>query len=176
MSKILVLATIIFLALINPTFVSASTYVANESASLGGRVMEGADVDFRVIILKNYFAKHGSPLSEVASEFVEKADEYSLDWRLVPAITGVESTYGKRIPQNSFNAYGWANGDYEFASWENSIEVVSRSLREKYLDKGATNIDQIARRYAPPSNTWATKVKFIMKRIDKLPLSFTISS
>jgi hypothetical protein len=92
----------------------------------------------------------------------------------VPAITGVESTFGKHIPYKSYNAYGWANGERKFDSWEDSIGHVSMSLRTKYLDKGAGTINKIAKRYAPPSITWAGKVKNIMGKIDKLPLSYDI--
>jgi len=93
---------------------------------------------------------------------------------MVAAISGVESTFGKRIPENSYNAYGWANGNYYFESWEDSIAIVSKTLREKYYDRGATTLNQIARRYAPPSSSWAWKVNYFMEKIDPVPLPFTI--
>ena len=166
--------TVIFMAfvLIMPTNVSAFDYVVSTSAQLKSNHPE--KFDYRVFILKNFLLEHNSPLSDYADEFVDAADKYDLDWRLVTAIAGVESTFGKRIPFNSYNAYGWANGAYYFDSWEDSIEVVSKTLREKYYDKGAENIYQIARRYAPPSSTWAGKVLFFMQRIDPIGLSFTL--
>lgn len=151
--------------------VSAEVYVAGSSATLKKSQVNS---DYRVRVLKAYLTKHNSPLAEYAGYFVETADKYNIDWRLVPAISGVESTFGKRIPYNSFNAYGWANGAYKFKSWEDSIEVVSKTLREKYIDKGAPSISKIARRYAPPSSTWAGKVKFFMARIDSFPVTFTL--
>jgi hypothetical protein len=126
------------------------------------------------VVLKKYLEKMDSPLSDHSRTFIQAADRNSLDWRLVPAITGVESTFGKRIPPNSYNAYGWANGNYYFDSWEESIDVVSDTLKEKYVDRGATTIDEIARIYAPPSNTWSWKVKYFMNEIDTVPLTFTI--
>jgi hypothetical protein len=131
-------------------------------------------VDFRTQILEDYLSSHNSPLAGSASDFIYYADKYNIDWRLVAAIAGVESTFGKQIPINSYNAYGWNNGNYSFKSWAESIEVVSKALRENYYDKGATSIDKIARRYAPPSNTWNWKVKFFMGKIDSFPLGFTI--
>jgi hypothetical protein len=92
----------------------------------------------------------------------------------VAAISGVESTFGKRVPVNSYNAYGWNNGNFSFESWSDSIETVSKALRENYYDKGATSIDRVARRYAPPSSTWSWKVKYFMGKIDSFPLEFTI--
>jgi hypothetical protein len=151
----------------------ADVNVAQPSATLKTNSIEN-DNDYRVVVLKKYLEKMDSPLSDHSRAFIQAADRNSLDWRLVPAITGVESTFGKRIPPNSYNAYGWANGNYYFDSWEESIDVVSDTLKEKYVDRGATTIDEIARIYAPPSNTWSWKVKYFMNEIDTVPLTFTI--
>ena len=130
--------------------------------------------DMRQVILTKYLKKHNSPLASYSACFIFNADKYGLDWRLVPAISGVESTFGKRIPYQSYNAYGWANGKYTFKSWENSIEIVSKTLREKYYDNGTPSIAKIARRYAPPSNTWERNVKWFMSEIDNTPVRFTL--
>lgn len=130
--------------------------------------------DYRVKNLTNFLARYNSPLASYASDFVNFADQYGLDYRLVPAISGTESTFGKHIPYKSFNAYGWANGEYKFTSWPNSIQIVSSTLREKYIDKGAPTISKIARRYAPPSTTWGGHVKYFVGKIDVLPLTFDI--
>ena len=128
--------------------------------------------DPRVSVLEDYLKSHNSPLAPYASHFIERADFYGLqDWRLVPAITGVESTFGKAIPKNSYNAYGWANGAYSFNSWEESIDVVTKSLKTKYIDRGANTIEKIGRIYAPPSHTWAGKVHFFMDKISEFDLS-----
>ena len=145
---------------------------ADASATLR---VEGQDAfDYRVVLLKNYLESHKSPLAPYANEFVNYADTYDLDYRMVPAITGVESTFGKRIPHNSYNAYGWANGEYRFTSWKDSIEHVSMTLKTKYIEKGAPSISRIARRYAPPSKTWGRNVKFFMRKIDPMPVAFSL--
>jgi uncharacterized protein YxeA len=133
-----------------------------------------SDFDYRVENLKKFFERYNSPLTSYAEEFVTYADEYNLDYRLVPAITGVESTFGKRIPTDSYNAYGWANGEYQFSSWEDSIQHVSEVLKSSYIDRGVVSIHQIARVYAPPSVTWGGNVTFFVKKIDTLPLDFDI--
>ena len=164
--------TVLVFTLVSTAEVSADVSVAESSAQLVGRTM--AETDYREEILRNYLEKHNSPLSAYSEVFISFADEYRLDWRLVPAITGVESTFGKRIPVDSYNAYGWANGVYSFESWEESIEVVSEALRENYIDRGAVSINDIARKYAPPSETWARNVKFFMNKIDPMPVSFSL--
>ena len=128
--------------------------------------------DPRVAVLQDYLETHNSPLAPYASHFIERADYYGLpDWRLVPAITGVESTFGKAIPKNSYNAYGWANGAYSFDSWEESIDHVTRTLKTKYFDRGANTVEKIGRIYAPPSKTWAGNVHFFMDKISEFDYS-----
>ncbi|MFC1625424.1 hypothetical protein ACFL1Q_00060 [Patescibacteria group bacterium] len=164
---------ILILVLISPKLIRAEANVAERSALLKSQISQDS-YDIRVEILKNYLQKHNSPLADYAKELVDYADTYELDWRMVAAISGVESTFGKRIPQGSYNAYGWANGNYQFESWDDSIEIVSKTLKEKYIEKGAVSISQIARRYAPPSSTWSYKVKYFMNKIDPLAVSFTL--
>ena len=123
-------------------------------------------VDERVHKLEEYLATHNSPLTPYAKVFIDHADKYGLfDWKLVPAITGVESTFGKAIPTNSYNAYGWGNGSVVFTSWEQSIDLVSQALKEKYIDRGLDTVEKIAPVYAPPSHTWVYKINKFMVEI-----------
>lgn len=158
---------------INARVAYAENINADASASLAINNVNKT-FDFRVATLRNFLNKYNSPLAEYAEEFVMYADNYGLDYRLIPSITGVESTFGIHIPKNSFNAYGWANGEYSFRSWEDSIEHVSKTLKFKYIDSGANSIKEIARIYAPPSSTWAGKVSFFVKKIDTIPLTYDL--
>ena len=119
MKKLLTILAFLAILTFKPDSVSADSLVAESSASLKTE----ATADERVAILENFLEGYNSPLAKYSEVFIATADKYELDWRLIPAITGVESTFGKRIPYNSFNAYGWANGVYKFTSWEESIAV-----------------------------------------------------
>ena len=121
---ITIICIIVAVYLSSTESVSADGNVVSESAKLKTVKIDDT-FDYRVVSLKNYLKKHNSPLTSSANYFVLYADKYNLDWRFVPAISGVESTFGKRIPINSYNAYGWANGAYYFESWEDSIVIVS---------------------------------------------------
>jgi len=140
--------------------------VAGGSAVLKNEVLGIKNPDSRVEKLEAFLANYDSPLAPYAEQFVRAADRYQLDWRLVPAITGVESTFGKQIPANSYNAYGWANGAFYFQSWEQSIDYVSQYLKEKYVDRGLDTPYKMGPVYAPPSRTWAGKVIYFMKQIE----------
>lgn len=136
-----------------------SAMLKNESLGIPG-------ADRRLEVLKKFLNDYRSPLAPYAGVFIEIADKYDVDWKIVPAITGVESTFGRHIPFNSYNAYGWCNGNYSFKSWEESIEIVTSTLKKKYIDRGLDTPYKIGPVYAPPSTTWAGKVDYFMKKID----------
>jgi len=168
MRKIIYLVFILFITAQRPV----QAYVAENSAQI--KKGEYIKTDTRKLVLKSFLEKKQSPLAIYAEKIIQESDKNTLDWRLIPAITGVESSFGKRIPYNSYNAYGWANGNYSFSSWDNSIEIVSDTLNNKYIKRGARKITGIAKRYAPPSSTWANKVTYFVNQIDPSGLAFAI--
>lgn len=147
---------------------------AGASAGFKSQQITPPVFDYRVYSLRKFLDKNRSPLTPYSREFIAQADYYGLDWRIVPAISGVESTFGKAIPYDSYNAYGWVNGNYSFNSWPDSIRVVTKTLKNNYVDRGAVSIRSIARIYAPPSTTWASKVQYFVDKINPLPFSFDI--
>lgn len=139
-----------------------ASQVAGSSALLKNEFIK----DSRITKLEHFLQAYNSPLVDYTEDFIQSADKYQIDWKLVPAITGVESSFGKRIPPGSYNAYGWANGTYYFQSWEDSINHVSQVLKEKYIDRGLDTPYKMGPVYAPPSPTWAGKVTYFMEKID----------
>ncbi len=126
--------------------------------------------DTRVETLQAYLAAHHSPLTEYASYFISEADRLSLDWKLVAAIAGTESTFGKFIPKDSFNAWGWGiftgkSDGIHFTSWADGIRTVSEGLKYRYVDKGAITVEQMGKIYAA-SPVWASHVRYFMEKIE----------
>ncbi len=121
--------------------------------------------DCRKEKLENFLKSYNSPFSSQAPELVKVADKYKIDWKLIPAISGIESSFGREMPASSFNAYGWVNGNYKFDSWESSFEEVAKTLKEKYIDRGLDTPEKIGPVYAPPSKSWASKVRYFMNEI-----------
>jgi len=171
MKNIFITIILFFVYLFNANTTLADFDVAQTSAMVNREVVE---FDERKIILRKFLEKYDSPLTYYSDYFIDYADKYGLDWKLVVSISGVESTFGKRIPFNSYNAYGWANGTYVFDSWDESIEVVTKTLKEKYFDKGLSTPETISRVYAPPSKTWAKNVRYFMNKIEDNTLKYTI--
>ncbi len=158
--------------LLFPHQIQAQEQASGSSATLSN-ILIAREQDNRAQILKKYLEHYDSPLAEYANIFVSQADLYHLDWRLVAAISGVESTYGKAVPCT--NAWGWAIPDAQhifcFTSYDEGIRIISRDLRRKYMDKwGANDIWSIGRIYAA-SPTWAQHVNFFMNDIQDFALS-----
>jgi len=169
MKYLFILISIIFFLLIKPGEIYASRNASGSSASLQSTLPIKGE-DSRVKILESFLNKYSSPLAPFASDFVKTADNYDLDWRLVASISGVESTFGKHVPYNSYNGWGWGiygkNVIY-FSSWEEGIETVSRGLRENYINKWkATNTYEIGRIYAA-SPRWASNVNYFIEKISE---------
>lgn len=183
MGKNFILFSLFFLFI---SLVSASkTYAQKEagtSALPNERFENEVKPDNRVKMLRAFLEAQNSPLINSADKFVQEADKNNLDWRFVAAISAVESTYGKQIPVDSYNAWGWGiYGDnmIRFKSFDEGIEIISKGLRDKYINKwGAKDVYAIGKFYAS-SPTWAQRVEYFMERIgsfsEKDPSSLSIS-
>lgn len=117
--------------------------------------------DPRLERLEEFFAARDCPAVAVAGVFVQAADAYGLDWRLLPSISFVESTGGKAMNNN--NLFGWKNGEAEFASLSEAIHKVGFSLANSRLYRNK-DVDAILETYNP-NNEYPAKVKSVMYRI-----------
>lgn len=111
-------------------------------------------------------SSYGSPLADKADYLVESSYNHGLDYRLVAAISIVESGGGKKTC-NSYNAWGWGGQRcYKFNSWEEGIDTVSQNLKYWYIDKGAVSPKHISRTYnADMPEIWAYQVQHIMNQM-----------
>jgi len=117
--------------------------------------------DPRFHALRTFFEKGDCPAKEYSHVFLEAADIYKLDWRLLPSISFVESTGGKASHYN--NIFGWDSGRAHFASPTAGIHAVGYVLSHaiQYRQK---SLDQLLATYNPATE-YAQKVKSVMRRI-----------
>jgi hypothetical protein len=112
--------------------------------------------------VRKFLEKRNSPLAEYAHEFVYAANEYGIDYRLVAAISIVESS-GGLVNFRPYNAWGWGKSGFE--NWKDGIWSVSKGLGNYYA-KGLDTPYEIGRVYCPPSaDSWAGKVTYLTKQI-----------
>ena len=114
------------------------------------------------LVIKRVLEKYNSVLVENADDFVDTANDYDLDFYLLPSIAGLESQFGRFIWPNSYNPFGWGVGKIMFEDWDHGIDVVGKGLRENYIDKGADSIEDIGYIYANKSETWAGRVTYFI--------------
>lgn len=116
--------------------------------------------------LKSFLYQQQSPFAEKADILIREAGINGLDPYFIVAISGVESQFGKKVINGCHNPFGWGNGQYCFKTWESSITIVAKKMRENYYNKGADTIDKVGRIYAKDP-TWATKVKKVLQLINE---------
>lgn len=128
--------------------------------------------DGRAKIIEDFFKDYKTPLVGFSNIFIQVADKYQLDYRLLPSIAMQESNGGKRVIENSYNPFGY--GIYgtlviRFKSWDEAIERVGRALKEDYLNQGLKTPYQIMAKYTPPSlakdGAWAKGVSSFMEEL-----------
>lgn len=165
MKNILYAITLAFFAVIP----AIPAYAQDEKTSSATHFSD-LPMDTRIQKLRLYLESMSSPLSEYAHFIVSEADRVNIDWRLVTAIAGVESTFGKHIPTDSYNAWGWAvyTGQQDgkhFNSWKDGINVVSEGLKMNYINRGMDTVEKMSSTYAA-SPTWSWKVSYFINQID----------
>ncbi|TSC86006.1 MAG: Uncharacterized protein G01um10147_1010 [Microgenomates group bacterium Gr01-1014_7] len=164
------IAIFILILLILSTFYSSKFEVRGDSV-VSSQVIDEVSarkLDPEAQILSNYLTRFDSPLQYHAQDFVDAARVYGLDWKMLPAIAGVESTFGKFIP-GGYNAWGWGvYGDQAiyFGSWREAMFTIAKGLRENYLDRGLTEPYAMNRAYAT-SPHWGGKVTYFMNDMEK---------
>ena len=117
--------------------------------------------DPRLESLQRFFHKGNCPAVAYSSAFLEAADVYDLDWRLLPSISFVESTGGKAAPNN--NMFGWDSGHAQFDSPTAGIHKVGYQLAHSHLYRNK-DVDGILATYNPNAD-YAVKVKWVMRHI-----------
>ena len=124
------------------------------------------------MVLEKFFEELDSPLTDNAQTFVATAEKYGIDYKLLPAISCMESTCGKFIPSESYNPFGWGvygNQYISFTSFDEAIEKVGEGLNKGYFSKGLDTIPEIAPVYTPPNSYhWASGVNYFIYKMEEI--------
>lgn len=165
----------------------------SEIASDSSQLVDNEEIliktaDARAHLVANFIQRNDragnsplQPYDEWGKKFVQVADEFGLDFRLLPAIARKESTFCKsNIARKYYNCFGYGvpvSGITEagkFSSYEEGLRTVAASLKRNYLDKGLTDPEAIMRKYCPPSsgawandlNKWLAEMRYDDKKVD----------
>lgn len=119
--------------------------------------------DPRLGMLREFFDEIHSPAKAkaLAVTFISVADQYQLDWRLLPSISVVESEAGKTARNN--NMFGWDCGRAAFPTLSAGIKTVAYYLANSALYKDK-DLDTLLETYNP-NREYPARVKSVMQRI-----------
>lgn len=134
--------------------------------------------DARSEILRQYLEKYKSPLEPFAELIVKLADENNFDYRWLVAIAQQESNLCKRIPQNSFNCWGW--GIYpdpkdpsvlkvtRFKSYEDALVRIAPQFKKIFIgNANHKEPGKVMKTYTPPSDgSWAAGINQFFSELE----------
>lgn len=126
----------------------------------GVRLQKLTEQDRKVTRVRKFYQRWNSPMAANAQYIVEVSELFGLDYRLIPAISIVESS-GGRYCFRPYNAFGW--GKQGFNNFNEAIYTVARGLAYGYK---TSNPNLIAPVYNPVTpDAWAAKVSGLMAQV-----------
>ena len=136
---------------------------------------EKAEKKEKAANIDKYFASMNLPLAGYGDAFVETAEKYDLDYRLLPAIAMRESTGGKFACYNDEdNVFGWHSCKTTFSSQEAAIDKVGAHLAGEIKSTkgyyGNKSVRKKLRTYNSVIPPYVDQVISIMNKIEKGPI------
>lgn len=130
--------------------------------------------DARPYIIAQFLERYDSPLKPYdywGSLLTQIADQYALDFRLLPAMAMQESNLCKKIPEGTHNCLGLgihSKGTWGFDTYEANFAKAAEILRKNYINQGLITPDEIQDKYTPGSNgSWEFSVNKFMDKLEK---------
>ena len=119
----------------------------------------------KIAWLKAFFSRYNSPLKANVYDFVYASEYYGIDYRLLPAISIVESSGGKYLFR-PYNPFGWGKRSYR--SFKEAIWDVARGLSVYHYRLKRTTPEAIGQLYNPVTpDHWSRKVRYLMSLMPK---------
>ena len=134
------------------------------ASAYGNTVTENPAVlrDNRYDRLESFFQSFGCPAPHYVDEYVGAADSFAIDYRLLPAISVLESTCG--VYQRLNNRWGWDSARKGFSSFRAGLQYIARQLSEGRFYKNKSLEEKV--RVYNPNPEYARQVRRLMLKID----------
>jgi len=144
----------------NDTVASHIAIQISVAGDINKRLEESHSLKRKARRIRDFYARWNAPMATHAEYIVQVSEEFGIDWRLIPAISVVESSGGRHCFL-SYNAFGW--GKHGFSNFEDAIYTVAKGLATGYQ---TDNPYSIAPKYNPVTpSAWANKVSGLMSQI-----------
>lgn len=119
--------------------------------------------DARIARLEKFFETYHCPAPHHTSEYLRAADEYGLDYRLLPAISIRETLCGVTARQEN-NRWGYHPGRQSFPSIKLGIDFLAHRLTQHKLYKGKSLQEKLFT--FNPRTAYPKEVERIMRQIE----------
>ena len=135
----------------------AATAYANTTTGSSPTLRDG-----RYDKLESFFQSFGCPAPHYVDEYLGAADSNAIEYRLLPAISVLESTCG--VYQRLNNRWGWDSARKGFSSFRAGLQYIARQLSQGryYRNK---SLEEKVRMYNP-NPQYARLLKKLMLKID----------
>lgn len=110
--------------------------------------------------------RYDSPMQGLGHIIVQKADECGGDFKILLAIAGNESLFG-RVPVKKYNPYGYLDG-VQYASFEDALTKISCYISQRFIAKCNKDITCIVKTYAGPADDkqrWVFNINWFIKQV-----------
>lgn len=177
-APLLLFVSIVYLSFFSYQKADPGNFFSKKNNSVAFAALPTADIsledqviskDSRVESLRAFFLKNKSPLEPYSADFIDTAQKYDLDYRLLPAIAMQESNLCKKAPKDSYNCWGfgmYGRKTLKFDNFGEAIDSVSKTLAENYKSIGLITPEQIMSKYTPSNKgDWAASVNFFMNQL-----------
>lgn len=157
-----------------PTITPMTPELANISSVIESTLITPEEESLRkeqAKIIDDFLEKRKSPLAGYGRKFVDEAAKNELDYRLLVAIAGRESTFALHACKKATNSFlGYGSCKMNFSSPDQAIEKVSASLggQSKHYHSEMTTY-QILRKYNTVIKNYPNEVIRIMNMIGPAP-------
>lgn len=111
-------------------------------------------------------ARYNSPMQGYGHIIASKAYECGGDFRVLTAIAGNESGFG-RIPYKLYNPYGYLDG-VQYSGWEESLNFLSCVISRRFLKPCNNDLVCIISTYGGPDTDkerWVRNIQFFINQI-----------
>lgn len=114
--------------------------------------------------LEKFFESHHCPSPRHTEDYLRAADANHLDYRLLPAISIIETQCGSSRRLN--NRWGWTLAKHDFPTVRSGIDFVAAQLANGYFYRDKTTYEKLLA--YNPSPRYAQVVKHLMEKIERM--------
>lgn len=141
----------------------------------GLATVNSTSIDYRAVVLDEFFRRNDSPLYGYGKVFVEKCNQYNApyDCTTLPAIAWVETRLcGYSFSHEQRNCWGFGGSNENriyFKDYEEAIDLITNRLVNAYGPYYMVNPSSMQKVYCGPHcESWGPGVQFMRYQISKL--------